>query len=145
MVAPRTAFDQILAEGEAGEPDIDQALMAELQALFPLPPADAVAQPAAGDLGLDVYVETVQRGLFFRGFARFSMGLLLFLRPRITVSCCLYELESRKRRHCFKVTRRMPWAEFFGPSKRRRAGPEEMNHLLRAACHALLLRLQRAT
>jgi len=78
--------------------------------------------------------------------------LLLFWRPKITVTCRLYDLQSRETKHVFSVTKKMRWREFLRRQFTWRAffnfrpafDAEDMNRLLNLACYAILSKLTKA-
>ena len=157
VIVPRTGikpnFDQF---GAFGNEELDASLRATLQEIFALPPASEVSAPLPTDLGLDVFIPSFQAG----GFWNLSLGDVgipvffpFFWRPKITVTCRLYYLQSQKTKRAFSVTKKMRWREFLRRQFTLRAffqfrptfGAEDMNRLLNLACHAILNKLTKAT
>jgi len=121
-----------------------------------LPPASEVHAPLPTDLGLDVFIPSFQAG----GVWNLSLGdsgipilFPFFWRPKITVTCRLYYLQSQKTKRAFSVTKKMRWREFLGRQFTLRAffsfrptfDAEDMSRLLKLACHSMLDKLTRAT
>ena len=74
---------------------------------------------------------------------------LMFWRPKVTVTCHLYYLRSKRAYQTYSVTKKMSWREFLGRQFTLNAlfrfrpvfGAEDLNHLLYLGCHALLSKL----
>jgi len=156
VIVPRTGikprFDQF---GVFGNEELDTSLRATLHEIFSLPLASEVHAPLATDLGLDVFIPTFQAG----GVWNLSLGgdipifFPFFWRPKITVTCRLYYLQSQRTKRAFSVTKKMRWREFLGRQFTLRAlfnfrptfDSEDMNRLLKLACHSMLDKLTKAT
>jgi len=157
VVVPRAGmkprFDQWSAFQQE---ELEAPLQATLQRVFSLPPASEVRDPLPTDLGLDVFVPSFQSGDFL-SLSLGDLGIPIFWvflwRPKVTVTCRLYSLQTRETKCTYSVTRKMPWREYVSRLFTLRAffrfrpifSADDLNHLLCLACHSLLNKLTRAT
>jgi hypothetical protein len=156
VIVPRTGikphFDQF---GVFGNEELETSLRAALHEIFSLPPASEVLAPLPTDLGLDVFIPSFQAGGVWNlslGDSNIPIFFPFFWRPKITVTCRLYYLQSQKTKRAFSVTKKMRWREFFGRQFTLRAffnyrptfDAEDMKRLLNLACHSVLDKLTKA-
>lgn len=129
---------------------LDNALLAELAELLPLPRAETVDAPLATDLAFDVDLHS--RTGSATDVSLGTAGLPLYWRPSVRLAARLYHLRSMQPEATFYVTERMPWSRYLGRvlSWRVLAGLEpparrsDLEQLLRQAAEKLLTRVQGA-
>lgn len=152
-VVSRTDIKRHIDQWGAGHNvNLDDPLHATLREIFALPLACEVSDPATSDLGLDVRIPDFQLGDYW-DIALGEIGLPVFWRPKITVACRLYHLQTQKTERSFSVTQKMPWGVFLGRMFTWRAlvrwrppfDADDMNRLLYLACHRLLDKLRKST
>jgi len=136
--------------------ELETPLQATLLQIFSLPPASEVRDLLPTDLGLDVFVPSFQSGDFWSASLG-DLGIPIFWvflwRPKVTVTCRLYLLQTRETQATFSVTQKMPWREYVSRLLTLRAflrlrpifSADDLNHLLKLACHSLLNQLTKAT
>jgi hypothetical protein len=157
VVVPRAGMKPRLDQwGMFQQEELETPLHATLQQLFSLPPASAVRDPLPTDLGLDVFVPSFQAGDFL-SVSLGDLGIPIFWvfmwRPKVTVTCRLYSLQTRETKVTYSVTKKMPWREYVSRLLTLRAffrfrpifSADDLNHLLCLACHSLLNKLTRET
>lgn len=131
--------------------ELGAALLARLEEIIDLPPADQASNPAPTDLVLDLVVPRFLVGDYW-DVSLGATSLPLFWRPRVTLSGHLYALQSRETKYTCSVTQKMPWGEFFRRQLSWRNAfrfrsvfaAEDLNHLLSLACHGLIHRLRKS-
>jgi hypothetical protein len=150
VVVPRAGF-----KAELEDEGLDTSIRDALLEIFALPPLGGRSAPLPSDLGLDVYIPSFQGGGAL-GANLTDLGIpvffLFFWRPKVTVTCRLYHLQSRRTKRVLSATKKMPWREFFGRifiprlsfASRPAISAEDMNRLVNLACHALLTKLIKA-
>lgn len=157
VVVPRADMKPRLDQwGMFQQEELEAPLYATLQQVFSLPPASEVRDSLPTDLGLDVFVPSFQSGDFW-SVSLGNLGIPIFWvfmwRPKVTVTCRLYSLQTRETKATYSVTQKMPWREYVSRLLTLRAllrfrpifSADDLNHLLYLACHSLLNRLTRAT
>jgi len=156
IVVPRAGIKQIDQWGIFQGEELETPLQTSLQEIFSLPPASEVHNPLPSDLGLDVFVPSFQSGDAC-GFSLGDIGIPVFWlflwRPKVTVTCRLYSLQSQESKYVYSVTQKMPWREYVSRLLTLRAlfrfrpifSAEDLNRLLGLACHSLLNKLTKVT
>ena len=136
--------------------ELETPLRTTLQEIFSLPPASEMRDPLPTDLGLDVFIPSFQSGDFWN-VSLGDLGIPVFFvflwRPKVTVTCRLYSLQTQETRGIYSVTQKMPWREYVSRLLTLRAlfrfrpifSANDLNHLLCLACHSLLNKLTKAT
>jgi hypothetical protein len=157
VVVPRAGMKPRLDEwGMFQREELETPLQATLQQIFSLPPASEVRDLLPTDLGLDVFVPSFQSGAFWSaslGDIGIPIFGVLLWRPKVTVTCRLYSLQTRATKATFSVTKKMPWREYASRLLTLRAflrlrpifSADDLNHLLNLACHSILNKLTKAT
>jgi hypothetical protein len=135
--------------------ELEKPLQTTLREIFSLSPASEVSDPLATDLGLDVFIPSFQSG--DASSISLDLGIPVFWiflwRPKVTVTCRLYSLQSGETKYVYSVTQKMPWREYASRLFTLRAlfrfrplfSAEDLNHLLNLACHSLLNKLTKVT
>lgn len=156
VVVPRSDIKRHIDQrGWSRREDLEIPLQTNLRETFSLPVASEVSDPLPTDLGLDVYIPSFQSG----DAAGFSLDLgvpifwIFLWRPKVTVTCRLYYLQSQETKDVYSVTQKMPWREYASRLFTWRAifrfrpifSAEDLNRLLDLACHSLLNKLAKVT
>jgi hypothetical protein len=157
VVVPRAGikphFDQW---GTFQREELETPLRTTLQEIFSLPPASEVRDPLPTDLGLDVFIPSFQSGDFLNvslGDIGIPVFWIFLWRPKVTVTCRLYSLQTRQTKATYSVTKKMRWRDYvrrlFTVQALFRFRPlfsaDDLNYLLGLACHSLLHKLTKAT
>lgn len=148
-VADRTDLKRHLEqEGNSANEPLDSALHRALTEIFTLQPADEVEDPQSSDLVLDVWIPKYQSGEMLHGYF-FDASILLFWRPKVTVSARLSSLVTKQPKRIFSVTEKMRWKQFLGRILWAIGGAQpivrqDMDHLLCQACVTLLTKIKKA-
>lgn len=148
-VSDRTDLKRHLEnEGNAEDEPLGSALRQSLTEIFSLPSADTVEEPQSSDLVLDIWIPKYQSGEMLHGYF-FDASIVLFWRPKITVSARLSSLLTKQSKRTFLVTEKMRWKQFLGRILWAIGGAQpivrqDMDRLLCQACVTLLTKIQKS-